>query len=145
MKITVKVNDTSYDVEVGDVNSRPIQATLNGETYDVWPDESAQATVVTESAKPVEKPHSVPVVHNAPAPQTGGDASKTISAPIPGVILSIAIKAGDQVTSGQEVCILEAMKMKNSIKSTRAGKVSVVRINPGDHVQHGQILFEFSD
>jgi biotin carboxyl carrier protein len=145
MKITVKINDSSYDVEVGDINARPIQATLNGETFEVWPEESVLESIAPALITTTEKPGPAPATRSNPAPQSGGDTSKAISAPIPGVIISVSAKVGDNISPGQEVCILEAMKMKNSIKSTRTGKISTVRINPGDHVQHGQILFEFSN
>lgn len=145
MKITVKINESSYDVEVGDINTRPIQATLNGESYEVWPEEAVLETAAPVVVKSTEAPHPSPVARNTPAPQSGGDTSKAITAPIPGVIISISAKVGDSITVGQKVCILEAMKMKNSIKATRAGKISTVKINTGDHVQHGQILFEFAE
>jgi biotin carboxyl carrier protein len=144
MKITVKINESSYDVEVGDIHTRPIQATLDGESYEVWPEEAATETTTPAGAKAVE-PRPTPVVSRTPAAQPSGDISKAITAPIPGVIISVAAKSGDNITFGQEVCVLEAMKMKNSIKATRAGKISTVKINTGDHVQHGQILFEFAD
>jgi biotin carboxyl carrier protein len=145
MKITVKVNESSYAVEVGDVNARPIQATLDGETYEVWPEENSEGAAPQVIKKPAETPQTAKVPASTPAPQPGGDTSKVISAPIPGVIISVNAKVGDKVSAGQEVCVLEAMKMKNSIKSTRAGKINAVHINPGDHVQHGQVLFEFAD
>lgn len=144
MKITVKINESSYDVEVGDIQARPIQATLNGESFEVWPEEAATETTTPAVAKAVEPRHA-PVVSSTPAAQPSGDTSKAIIAPIPGVIISIAAKSGDSIAIGQEVCVLEAMKMKNSIKATRAGKISAVKINAGDHVQHGQTLFEFAD
>jgi biotin carboxyl carrier protein len=144
MKITVKINESSYDVEVGDIQARPIQATLNGESFEVWPEEAATETTTPAVAKAVE-PRRAPVVSSTPAAQPSGDTSKAIIAPIPGVIISVAAKSGDNIAFGQEVCVLEAMKMKNSIKATRAGKISAVKINAGDHVQHGQTLFEFAD
>ncbi|MGB8252497.1 MAG: biotin/lipoyl-containing protein [Anaerolineaceae bacterium] len=144
MKLTIKINESSYDVEIGDVNTRPIMATLQGETYEVWPEETTVETVVPVAVKPVEA-HPAPAVRSAPVSQPNGDVRKAIIAPIPGVIISISAKNGDNVSFGQEVCVLEAMKMKNSIKTTRAGKISAVKINTGDHVQHGQILFEFAD
>lgn len=144
MKITIKVNEASYDVEVGDINSRPIQATLNGESFEAWPEE-AVTQIATPTVAKSEEPRPAPVVRSAPAAQPSGDISKAITAPIPGVIISVSAKIGDNVTFGQEVCVLEAMKMKNSIKATRTGKISTVKINTGDHVQHGQILFEFAD
>jgi biotin carboxyl carrier protein len=145
MKITVKINDSSYDVEVGDINARPILATLNGESYEVWSEEAVVETSTPAVVKTAQPLPATPVARNAAVPQPSGDNSKAILAPLPGVIISVAVKAGDAVAVGQEACVLEAMKMKNSIKSTRSGKISAVRINPGDHVQHGQILFEFSD
>ncbi len=144
MKLTIKINESSYDVEIGDVNTRPIVATLQGETYEVWPEETAVETVAPVVAKPVEA-RPAPAVRSAPVAQPNGDVRKAIIAPIPGVIISISAKNGDNVSFGQEVCVLEAMKMKNSIKTTRAGMISAVKINTGDHVQHGQILFEFAD
>ena len=145
MKISVKINDSSYDVEVGDTNARPILATLNGKSYEVWSEEAAMESTTPAVTKTMEALPPTPVTRNAAVPQPSGDSSKAILAPLPGVIISVAVKAGDTVSAGQEACILEAMKMKNSIKSTRSGKISAVKINPGDHVQHGQILFEFSD
>ncbi len=144
MKLTVKINESSYDVEIGDVNARPVVATLDGETYEVWPEEAVSETAAPAVTKPTE-PRPAPVASSKPDAQPNGDVSKAIIAPIPGVIISISAKSGDNVTFGQEVCVLEAMKMKNSIKATRAGKISAVKINTGDHVQHGQVLFEFSD
>ena len=144
MKITVKINDTNYDVEVGDINARPIQATLNGESFEVWPEESTKEVTPSTVAKPAETPKAA-VVRSAAPVQPSGDVSKAIIAPIPGVIISISAKVGDTISVGQEVCILEAMKMKNSIKSTRTGKINAIKINTGDHVQHGQTLFEFAD
>ena len=146
MKLTVKINESSYDVEIGDITTRPIKAILQGETYEVWPEGETAVETITPPAvvKPVEA-RPAPVARSTPVAQPSGDISKAITAPIPGVIISINAKNGDNVSFGQEVCVLEAMKMKNSIKATRAGKISTVKINTGDHVQHGQILFEFAD
>lgn len=146
MKLTIKVNESSFDVEVGDVNTRPIVATLDGVTYEVWPEESVVETVtaIPVAVKTAESRPATVARSTAPA-QPAGDASKAVLAPIPGVIISISAKVGDNVSFGQELCVLEAMKMKNSIKATRAGKISAVRINSGDHVQHGQALFDFAD
>lgn len=144
MKITIKINDSSYAVEVGDINARPIQATLNGESFEVWPEETMNEIAAPAFTKSVDI-RPAQVVRSAPVAETKTDASKAITAPIPGVIISVSAKVGDNIKVGQEVCVLEAMKMKNSIKSTRSGKISGVKINTGDHVQHGQILFEFAD
>jgi biotin carboxyl carrier protein len=68
-----------------------------------------------------------------------------VTAPIPGVIISIAVKEGDIVKFGDEICVLEAMKMKNAIRANRAGKVAAICVTIGDQVRHGQTLIEYTD
>jgi biotin carboxyl carrier protein len=62
---------------------------------------------------------------------------------MPGVILSIAVKPGDSVARGQPLLVLEAMKMKNPIKSPREGTVSEVRVSAGQSVGYGDVLVTF--
>jgi biotin carboxyl carrier protein len=69
--------------------------------------------------------------------------SLTLSAPLPGVIISVEVKEGQTVNSGQELYVLEAMKMKNSIKAARNGKIASIHVNPGDLVKHNQPILTF--
>ena len=64
----------------------------------------------------------------------------TVNAPLPGRVIEIKVKAGDKVTVGQEVMILEAMKMENSISSDYAGEVLGLLVAEGDTVQADQPL-----
>jgi biotin carboxyl carrier protein len=66
-----------------------------------------------------------------------------VLAPLPGVIVAVLVKSGDQVARGQELCTLEAMKMKNAIKSSREGIIDTIAVNVGDQVNHGQMLIRF--
>jgi biotin carboxyl carrier protein len=68
-----------------------------------------------------------------------------VTAPIPGVIVSINVKAGDVVTAGKELCVLEAMKMKNSIRAARAGTIAAIRVAVSEQVKNGQVLMEYGD
>ncbi len=141
MKLNVKIDGQIYAVEVLDLKTRPIQVNVDGETFEVWPEEaSSSASPVVPAAAPVAVAPSP-----APAAAPAVDRVKAVLAPIPGVILSISVKEGDSVTFGQELCILEAMKMKNLIKANRAGKIAAICVNAGDQVRHGQILMEYSD
>ena len=63
-----------------------------------------------------------------------------MNAPLPGRVIEIKVKAGDSVTVGQEVMILEAMKMENSISSDYAGKVLGLLVAEGDTVAADQPL-----
>jgi len=64
-------------------------------------------------------------------------------APMPGLILEIAVKKGDQVKKGDKLLILEAMKMENVIKSISDGIVNEVKMEVGASVENGQILITF--
>lgn len=66
---------------------------------------------------------------------------RKVTAPLPGHVLSIAVKPGDTVHKGQELCVIEAMKMANSIKAQRDCTVREVLISAGDNVPFGTPLF----
>ena len=59
------------------------------------------------------------------------------------MILSLAIRPGDLVQKGQEICVAEAMKMKNLIRSPRDGVIAQVYVSPGQNVFHNELLMEF--
>ena len=148
MKIRVKIDDQSYEVEVGDLSARPILATLDGETFEVWLEETSFKEVPTVPAVPpqVAAPVTTVVKPTPIAPMNGPvDRSKVVTAPIPGVIVAVAVKEGQNVTVGQEICSLEAMKMKNAVRANRSGIIARIMINPGDRVSQGQPLVEYTD
>lgn len=64
----------------------------------------------------------------------------TIKAPMPGAVISIEVIPGQEVTKGQGVVILSAMKMENEIKTPRAGRVKSVEVQPGQTVEQGRTL-----
>lgn len=66
-----------------------------------------------------------------------------IKAPMPGLIIDLKVKAGDAVKQGDQLLILEAMKMENILKSHGEGIVKTVRVKKGDTVEKGQVLIEF--
>lgn len=68
-----------------------------------------------------------------------------IKAPMPGLILDIKVKEGQEVNQGDNMVILEAMKMENVIKSPRKGVVKSIRVKQGMTVEKNQILLEFSN
>lgn len=141
MKFSVKVQDHSFEVEVGDVGQRPIVVLVEGERFEVWP--AAEAPAATPAGIPRQ-----PTSGAASRPATPTVASEAnahlVRAPIPGVIVSIAVQAGSQVSVGQELCVLEAMKMKNSIRAARAGKITTVLVATGQTVKQREGLLEYA-
>jgi propionyl-CoA carboxylase alpha chain len=72
------------------------------------------------------------------------DTSKFLMSPMPGLIVSIAVNRGDPVKAGQELLILEAMKMENVLRAERDGVVEEVRVTPGASVAADEILLAFA-
>ncbi len=147
MNVQVKIGDQTFSVEVGDLSARPVLARVDGETFEVWPEEQGSVAAPVVEKRPAEQPQPAPAPRQAPkaAVPTNGDKDRVVTAPIPGAILSVAVKPGANVSQGQELCVLEAMKMKNAIRSTRAGVIAAVLVSEGDHVQKGHPLVEFTD
>lgn len=147
MKIRVTIDDQSFEVEVGDLNARPVPVTVDGDTFMVWPEQLQETPAAPAQAATRRLPESVPQPVRPAAPARASEAASAgaVIAPIPGVIISVTVKEGDAVTFGQELCVLEAMKMKNSIRANRAGKIAAIRVAPGDQVKHSQVLMEFAD
>jgi biotin carboxyl carrier protein len=73
-------------------------------------------------------------------PAADGAAPITIRSPMPGRVVKVGAKAGDKVTAGQTVVVVEAMKMENELRATRAGTVAEVRCSEGAAVEAGQDL-----
>lgn len=70
--------------------------------------------------------------------------NELVTAPMPGSILDVLVKVGDQVSAGDTVVKLEAMKMENDLQAPLAGVVQEVRVNKGDNVSVGEILVVIS-
>ena len=63
-----------------------------------------------------------------------------IKSPMPGMVVSVPVEVGQEVKKGDNIVILESMKMENELKTPRAGKISQINIKKGDSVEQGQVL-----
>jgi glutaconyl-CoA decarboxylase len=148
-RVTVIVEGREYIVEVGDLNESPIRATVNSRTYQVQtPHENKPAAGPETPAVKATPTAPEPV---APTPATNQEVvgprpaahGAAISAPMPGNIIEIRVKAGDSVQPGDVICILEAMKMNNMIYADQAGTIASVEVMAGQAVDYGAPLVIF--
>lgn len=125
------------------------KVTLNGKTYEVEV-EAGKAILLDEYEACAPAPAAAPVAAAAPAPAAAAPApaaavtlaaGETIEAPMPGNILSVSVKQGDQVKEGQVLAILEAMKMENEIPAPKDGTIVQVVTAKGAVVETGSPLF----
>jgi pyruvate carboxylase subunit B len=86
-----------------------------------------------------ERTHHVREMTGA-AVKTGGP--RPLRAPMSGLVVKVEVQVGDDVRAGQGLVIVEAMKMENELRAETAGRVSNVRVEPGQAVEKDQILVE---
>lgn len=126
------INGTRYQVDVQKEEGNSIQLEVNGSPYEVVLDQP------TAKAK-------TPVLARQPIPMPANQiklSDTQIKSPLPGTILEMLVKPGDVVQRDQKVCVMEAMKMENSILSEMAGKVKAIRVQAGAQVLQGDVLIE---
>lgn len=124
---SVAVENERFSVVVADEGGLP-------EVTSVVP--SKRATPVTAPApKPTPTPSQAPV-KKAAAPAEG----TVVQSPMPGTIISYAVKVGDQVQEGDPVVVLEAMKMENAVPAPVSGMIKSLGPDSGSNVQKGETL-----
>ena len=131
-----KINGNEYNVAINNIAGQNADVTVNGVSYSV---ELENAPVAAPVAAPAAAPVAAPkAAAPAAAPKAAAPAGgKAITSPLPGVILSIDVKEGQEVKRGQKVAVLEAMKMENEILSEFDGTVSAIHVSKGDSVLEG--------
>ncbi len=131
-----KINGLKFTVSVGEVVDNEVSVEVNGVPYKVELDKAApQKPALSQSGKTAGVSNAVKTAEKPvkAAPAKAGSAS-AVKSPLPGTIMSISVKVGDTVKSGDTVCVLEAMKMENDVKTTVSGTVKQILVNPGDAV-----------
>ncbi|MCC8176797.1 MAG: acetyl-CoA carboxylase biotin carboxyl carrier protein subunit [Bacteroidales bacterium] len=135
-----KINGNTYNVGVGDIEDNIAQVTVNGIPYKVELEKKKGPVTIVSAPRPSAAPRSATgekVIAKA-TPVTSG--AYAVTAPLPGVVLSIPVKVGDTVKAADTVLVLEAMKMENAIHAGRDGKIASINVNPSDSVLEGATL-----
>ena len=137
--VRVKVGQQWYTVEIGDLTSSPVEVTVDGETFQVEVETEVERGPVSSPRR--GRPRSGP----RPSPQPIASASQSdgiIRSPMPGRVISIMVRPGDQVAAGDELCVVEAMKMEQSIRTGRDGVIKTIHVQPMDSVSANDPLVE---
>ena len=129
-----KIGGKEYNVTVNPKEGKFFDVTVNGATYEV---EAENAPAAAPAPQPAAAPvQAAPAVAAAPAAKPAG-AGEKVASPLPGVIIEISVKEGQQVKAGQKVAVLEAMKMENEIPAPKDGTVTDIHVHKGDTLQEG--------
>ncbi len=117
---------------------RKFKISVDGRSYEVVVEE------VTEASSLLPQPGDMHIPEPAPPPvqfqaQPSGQPGDLCS-PLAGVIESLLVVVGQQVEAGQQVAVIEAMKMKTSVVAHFAGRITAVAVGVEDAVETGQLL-----
>ena len=141
--LRIKVGDNWYNVEIGELTQSPVEVTVEGETFLV------EVEVEGLPSQPPARPRrgrtqSTKIVVPPPSARgpSGGSSDNIIASPLSGRVISILVRPGDQVSAGQEVCVVEAMKMEQSIRAHRDGVVKEIAVQPMDTVRTNDPIIE---
>lgn len=108
----IKLNNKVFEVELQDIT------TVDGE-------------IVVEKEAPKATPKVAPKV---------SASGETVNAPMPGIIVDVKVKVGQEIKEGDLVAIIEAMKMETELLATKAGVVSAINVTKGSQVDMGDAI-----
>ena len=126
-KFNITVNGSSYAVEVEEVGGSAAPV-------------AAAPRAAAPAAAPAPAPAPAPAAPAAPAAKAAGAGEHAINAPMPGKILKVLVKEGQQVKAGENMMMLEAMKMQNEILADADATVKAVNVSEGQTVKAGDSL-----
>lgn len=155
------ISDREFVIDVQELAADRFQVVVGEESYEVTlsGEEALAETSITPGYQPatdtsprsvvantVKRVRSEPAAAPAASPRKSAAAGKgALTAPMPGVIIEVSVKAGDTVSRGQQVAVLDAMKMHNVIGAPRDGKVAEVFVKAGQQVDHGEAIVKFEE
>ena len=132
------INGNKYEVTIGDITDNIATLTVNGEEYKVEMEREAEPEKKKPVlSKPAGSPATTPEVSTLGAPANKANALK---APLPGVITDILVEVGQEVSAGDNVVVLEAMKMANNLQAEKSGKVTAICVKVGQSVMEDEAL-----
>ena len=131
-----KINETNYRVNILSHEGNDIDLEVNGTKYEVKLKEEVKTTKTPTLVRSASKRPVEPLKVNPTTKRT------KILAPIPGVIMQVDVKVGDQVKVGDRLIQLEAMKMENNITSEKNGTISAVHVVKDQKVLQNELMIE---
>ena len=156
-RYTLRIGEREFVVDVDDLAADRFAVDVGGRAYDVQltADEDLPTAAISPQIAPAAAPADrAPAGNGTPRPRPSTAAAAPVrpavaagadlvKAPMPGVILVVNVAAGAHVERGQELVVLEAMKMQNAIRAPRAGTVAEVLVGAGQSVGHGEPILRF--
>jgi len=136
-KYKIRIEQKEFEVTLLEKSGNSVTFSLDGKTHQV-------------NVEPVISNSQNSTVTSAPT-RSGISKKKTVSAktneitaPMPGIIIKIAVKVGQEVSAGDVLVVMEAMKMENNISAHKDGKIKTIHVKEGQEVSNSQPLIELA-
>ena len=138
-KFTIRGND--YDVEILNDEQNLIALEVNGTPYEVVVHKEVKHTKTPTLRRPMVPK---PTTKERKIPKNIASGGIKILAPLPGTILQIMVKVGDEVKKGDNLFVLEAMKMETNIPAEKDGVITAIKVNVSDNVLQNDVIVEIN-
>lgn len=137
-KLRVRVGTKWYQVEVEDIGSDPVKVLVDGEMYEV---SLTDTGIVSEQEKnSLSESSSINWDETVDIHESENEDRRVFNSPMPGSVISVSVNIGDLLEIGDQVCILESMKMQQIVITDVSGEVTKIVVDPGDQVSQGAPL-----
>lgn len=143
----ITVDGAPFEIDLVRIGKQPVYTLLiNGQSHEgfIYEGEAADAWQVLLHGELysvlVEDEREKRLRAAGGAASSPGTGEFNLKAPMPGLVVDVPVAEGQTVVQGQNLVILESMKMQNELKSPRDGTITRVRVKAGDSVEHHQVL-----
>ncbi len=162
-RYTIAIDDKTYIIGLEKLaDERQYRVLAGGKVYDLKIVEEEETDASIPAVEIIEARKEKPALVHKPAellprtpksgppdlpgsPETEEELPAELRAPMPGVIIEISVPPGAQVTRGDQLFVLEAMKMKNPIRSPRDGVVDKIHVREGQSVNFDDLLLSYRE
>ncbi|HTP68015.1 MAG TPA: biotin/lipoyl-containing protein [Dongiaceae bacterium] len=138
----VKLDGEPVNADATQIAPSTISVLLNGQSFEVHITPSLDGTIKLQTG-----PHEFTAELQDPRAWQGrkhgaseAEGRQQIVAPMPGKVIRLLVRVGDEVEAGQGLLVVEAMKMQNEIRSPKTGKVERLQVKEGQAVNAGEVL-----
>lgn len=138
-KFTIRGNE--YDVHIEKIENNIAEIEVNGTNYTVELHSEVKASKTPKLVRSMVPP---PSRKEQKLPKNIGSKANAVKSPLPGTIIKILVKEGQEVKKGDNLLIMEAMKMENNVLSEKEGVISSIKVKEGDTVLQNDILIEIA-
>jgi biotin carboxyl carrier protein len=140
----ILVDGKAYDIDFRSVAGQPVYSLLiNGHSYESLVRSSGEGLEVLLHGQfyivSVDDERQRKLVQTS-GPKAADRGEFHLKSPMPGLIISLSVREGQEVKKGDQLIVLESMKMQNELKSPTDGIIRSLRINAGDNVEQNQVL-----